>query len=58
MRREVRAHAHQAVRLGVGQGVEQDRLDHPEDGGVGADAQGQGHDRDRGEAGRPPELPQ
>src|SRR6202012_5519271 len=38
--------AHDAIRVGVGQRVQQDSVDEAEDGGVGADAQRQGQQRD------------
>ena len=41
---------HQPLGLRVGQRPQQDRVDHAEDGGVGADAQGQGEDGHRREA--------
>ncbi len=43
--------AHDAVGLRVRKGLEQDFIDDREDGGVGADAEGQSGDRDGGESG-------
>ena len=44
--------------VGVGEGLEEDAVDDAEDGGGGADAQGQGEDRGEREAGRLPQLPE
>ena len=43
----------QPVRLLVGKGAQEDRVDHAEDRGVGADAQGKGQDGHGGESGAP-----
>ena len=48
---------HQPVGLVVGQRAQQDRVDHAEDRGVGADAQGQGQDGHGGESGTPRQHP-
>ena len=37
--------------VGIGEGLEQDAFDHAEDGGIGADAQRQGEQRDGGKNG-------
>ena len=42
---------HQARRFGIGQRAQNDGIDHAEDGGVGADAEGQRERGDDGEAG-------
>jgi hypothetical protein len=54
----VHVHERQAVRVGVGQRVEQHRFHDAEDGGIRADAQRQRRQRDGGEARRSPEEPQ
>ncbi len=43
--------AHEAVRLRIGQGPEQDRVEHAEDGGGRPDPEGQREHGDGGEAG-------
>jgi hypothetical protein len=43
---------HDAVRVAVGQGLEQHAVHETEDGGVGSDAEREGQQRDDGEAGR------
>ena len=45
-----------AVGFGEGKGFEEDGVDDAEDGGVGADAEGEGEDGDCGEGGVFPEL--
>ena len=47
-----------AVGLGDAGGVQEDRLDDAEDGGVGAYSEGEGEDGDEGEGGGVPELAQ
>jgi hypothetical protein len=49
-------HPHQPLRVGVGQRPQQDAVDDAEDRGVGADAEGQGEDREQGESRLPQEL--
>ena len=49
---------HEAVDRGMGQGAEQDRVDHAEERDVGADAQGQRGHGDEGERGAGAESPQ
>ncbi len=44
-------HAHDALGIGVGERVEQDRVDEAEDGRIGADAEGEGEKGDKSEAG-------
>ena len=48
----------EAVRIGIGERPEQDSVDEAEHRGVGADAEGEGRDRHRGEEGVAAELPQ
>ncbi len=54
----VRESRHEPVGFAVGQRAEEDRIDDGEDGGVRADAEGQGRDRHRGHAGPPGDGPQ
>ena len=49
-------HAHQPLRLRVGQGSQEHGVDDAEDSGGGADAEGQGEDREQGERRLAPEL--
>ena len=55
---ELELQPHQAVRLAVGQRLQQNAVDHREDGGVGSDSESERGDRDGGEAGAAKKLPE
>ena len=50
------SHLHEAGGIGEGPVAEEDGPHHAEDRGVGADAECQGREGDKGEAGRPPQV--
>jgi hypothetical protein len=50
-------HAHDAVRIGIRQGLQQHAIDKAEDRCVRADAQSQGQNRDRTESGAAAQRP-